>query len=301
MEDQKKHSLLIVDDSTANIIALAHMLDQEYDVYVSKDGHDAIEVAKERLPDVILLDIVMPGMDGYQVIDALKNYEKTKDIPIIFITGLGDADDEERGLSLGAADYITKPFGAAIVKLRVRNQIKILEQLRTIEHMSLTDQLTDLPNRRSFDSRLREEWARSERDWQSFSVLEVDVDRFKVYNDTYGHPQGDIALQEVSRAFSALQRPGDFAARWGGEEFYVLLPNTGMEGALEVAERIRKHIEDMEILTEDGAVTKITASIGVNTKEPDMDVSLNEFISEVDGALYCAKETGRNKVVHYAF
>lgn len=302
MRKKKENSILIVEDSASNIMILTQMLIDDYIIYTAKNGYEAIELAQTYLPDVILLDIVMPGMDGYEVIIALKSQEKTKPIPVIFLTGLVNASDEEKGLVLGAADYITKPFHAAIVKLRVGNQIKLLEQIHTIERLSMIDQLTEMPNRRSFDSRMIAEWGRAIRDKTSVGVLAVDVDRFKIYNDTYGHRQGDIALQSIAKMFAAqLKRPGDFAARWGGEEFFVLLPNTDSFGAMEIAEQIRKSIEGLSIPGEGGKPTKITISIGVNAQNPSTDPvdSLDLFIVNADKALYAAKKAGRNRVCYF--
>ena len=299
MEITKKSSVLVVDDEEANILALSHILAPEHTVYAIKDGSDAIEIAKENQPDVILLDIIMPEMDGYAVIGALKNTEATRDIPVVFITGLSNADDEEKGLVLGAADYISKPFSPAIVKLRVRNQLKMLNQLRMIELLSQLDQLTSIPNRRGFDNRLDMEWVRAIRENTSISFLIMDVDKFKIYNDTFGHQQGDKVLQVVSQTVTqSLSRPGDYAARWGGEEFVVLLPNTETSGALVIAEKIRSNISNVLITCADGTETKVTISIGVNTQTPLRSISRDNFVSEADKALYRAKESGRNRVCH---
>ena len=240
----EKNSVLIVDDEVANIIALTHILSPEYTVYAAKNGRDAIETAKKYLPDVILLDILMPEMDGYEVISLLKNIEQTRTIPVIFVTGLVNAEDEETGLLLGAVDYIAKPFRSAIVRLRIKNQIQILNQIETIRLASVTDQLTSLPNRRAYDGRLSLEWEHARRSQTPLSLILADIDNFKKYNDTYGHMQGDLALQTVAQVIlCSLNRSIDFAARWGGEEFVILLPNTDSQGALHVAERIRKNTE----------------------------------------------------------
>lgn len=291
------NSVLVVDDESSNIMALTHILSPVYTVYAAKNGYKALEAAEKYLPDVIVLDILMPEMDGYAVISALKNMERIRDIPVIIITGLGNADDEEKGLSLGASDYIGKPFHPAIVKLRVGNQIKMLNQLRIIEQVSMIDQLTSIPNRRGFDNRMDMEWVRAIRESTLMSVLVLDVDKFKVYNDTYGHQQGDAVLQTVAVTIArSLGRPGDFAARWGGEEFVVLLPNTDLGGALHIAEKIRVNVSDAIIPCQNGTKTKVTISIGVKTQAPGQNSSRDSFISEADKALYRAKETGRNRV-----
>ena len=300
MLEPKKYSILVADDEKTYLLELTNILSPKYDVYAVKNGQDAISSAEELLPDVILLDIIMPDMDGYEVIYALKANEKTADIPVIFITGLRDSADEERGLHLGAADYISKPFSPAIVELRIRNQVEIRENLRRIEHLSLTDQLTGLPNRRCFDARLKIEWGIAQRERWSLSLLIIDIDFFKEYNDTYGHQQGDTALWSVAATLKkTIKRPSDLAARWGGEEFIVLLPNTDAEGAIEVAEQIRKTIENMEIRCINGSVTKVTVSIGVNTWTKDDNFSNDKFISGADRALYASKNGGRNQVMHF--
>ena len=179
--------------------------------------------------------------------------------------------------------------------------VKLTEQLRTIELLSLTDQLTAAPNRRNFDARLSMEWARAIRETFPVSILLIDADRFKQYNDTYGHLQGDAALQAIARIFEQeLGRPGDFFARWGGEEFAVLLPNTTVRGGLHIGEQIRVAVENAVIPCADGSATKITVSIGVNTRIPSQDVTIDEFLSGADKALYTAKSKGRNRVCLHA-
>ncbi|MCL2009879.1 MAG: diguanylate cyclase [Synergistaceae bacterium] len=299
MSETRENSVLIVDDEKSNLMTLTHILNPDYTIYTAKNGADAVAKAKEYLPDLVLLDIIMPEMDGYEVLAALKGMSDTRDIPVIFITGLSSPEDEEKGLSSHAADYISKPFSAAIVKLRVRNQVQIVNQIRTIARMSMTDQLTGVSNRRGLDGRLDMEWARSVRDKTPLSILMLDVDKFKVYNDTYGHQQGDVALKTAAKIFTqSLKRKTDFVARWGGEEFAVLLPTTTLEGALDVAENIRSSIERTVIPCFDGSITKVTISIGVNTQIPEHDSSLEFFIAGADEALYTAKNTGRNRVVH---
>ena len=297
MEETAKYSILIVDDEKPNLNVLGHTLRHEYTVYTARDGNTALEIAGEYSPDLILLDIVMPDMDGYEVIAALKQSDRTRSIPVIFITGLHEARDEEKGLLLGAVDYISKPFNAAIVKLRIQNQITMHNYIRTIERLSLTDQLTDLPNRRSFDDRIRLEWKRAMREKKPISVLVIDIDNFKKHNDTYGHLQGDVTLQIIGRIFGEeLRRSVDFGARWGGEEFIALLVNTESDGALEVAERIRKRIDVTPIPLVNGQSTQVAVSIGIHTQTPLPENSVDDFIRKADDALYIAKRRGRNRV-----
>jgi len=300
MSESKINSVLIVDDENSNIMMITKILNPYYTVYAAKNGEAAIKAADKYIPDVILLDILMPDMDGYTVLAALKKSENTRNIPVIFITGLSNAADEEKGLTLGAVDYITKPFSSVIVKLRVHNQIKMLDQLRLIERLSKLDQLTELPNRRSFDEQLHSEWRRAVREQKLISILMIDVDKFKNYNDTYGHQQGDVALRAIAKTInSALKRSNDFAARWGGEEFSVLLPSTDSSGAFEIAEQIRRQIEDMNILSSDGSVSKVTVSIGINAIAPADGGTINELISGADEMLYKAKKNGRNIICNF--
>ena len=297
MEEERKNSLLIVDDEKANLIILTHILGADYTIYSATSGLSAIEKAKEYKPDLILLDILMPDMEGYETLAELRKYEEVQEVPVIFITGLSSDKDEEKGLSLDAADYIAKPFNTMVVKLRVRNQIQIINQIRTIQHLSMMDQLTNLPNRRCFDGRLQTEWNLAKRERTSISILMIDVDKFKIFNDTYGHQHGDVVLQTVANIFSqAFRRPTDFAARWGGEEFIILLPNTPLAGAMEVAEKIRGDVEKAIIPCQDGSITKVTISVGLNTQMPDQNSSMDAFISKADLALYAAKEAGRNRI-----
>jgi len=296
----EKNSVLIVDDEAANIIALTNILSPEYDIYAAKNGQDAIVLAKEHLPDVILLDILMPEMDGYEVIAALKSVELTRAIPIIFITGLVSPEEEEKGLILGASDYITKPFHSSIIKLRVQNQIQFSSQFNIVKALSLSDELTGLFNRRGFDYRLRMEMNRAKREQTPICIIMLDIDNFKEYNDLHGHLQGDTALQSAARVIKqTLKRPADFSARWGGEEFTVLLPDTDMHGASGVAERIRSGIENCSIFCINGDTANITVSIGLNIYLPENDVSVRDFIAGADKALYAAKTSGKNRICRF--
>jgi diguanylate cyclase (GGDEF)-like protein len=301
MERNRKNSLLIVDDDKSNLMVLSHILQPEYTVRIASDGASAIRIAEKYVPDLILLDIIMPEMDGYGVFTALHNSDKTAHIPVIFITGLNNYNDEKKGLRLGAADYISKPFDDMVVKLRVQHQIRIVNQLRTIEHLSMMDQLTGIPNRRNFDNRLRAEWGRAVRENSPICLLMMDVDRFKNYNDTYGHRQGDKALCLVANVLTqSIKRTSDFIARWGGEEFTILLPNTDSDGGIAIGEQIRANIEAAELSCDDGILTRLTVSIGVSAHTPTMPpCSIDEFFLKADGALYNAKNSGRNRVCLY--
>ena len=293
----KKHSILIVDDEALNITALSHMLGDDYNVHVTKSGLEGYEAAKEMLPDIILLDIVMPEMNGYDVIEALKKDDNTKDIPVIFVTARGHVQDEELGLALGAVDYIAKPFSASIVKKRVANQLKILSQMRTINELSRTDALTGIGNRRHFNDILDKEWSRAMRQQKPLGFIIIDIDHFKTYNDNYGHLQGDIVLVKIAEIIkNGLHRAIDQVARWGGEEFAIILPDTDSDGAVAVVENIRKTVEETAFML-NGKPTHVTISAGVHSVIPSQnsDYKLDNFVSHADTALYHAKNKGRNR------
>jgi diguanylate cyclase (GGDEF)-like protein len=294
----KKYSVLIVDDEALNITALSHMLSDEYTVHVTKTGKEGLEAAKEMLPDIILLDIVMPELNGYDVIETLRQDDETKDIPVIFVTARGHVQDEELGLALGAVDYIGKPFSAAIVKKRVANQLKILSQMRTISELSRTDALTGIGNRRHFNDVLQKEWSRAQRQQVPLGFIILDIDNFKNYNDNYGHLQGDVVLAKIAEIVkNGLHRAVDQVARWGGEEFAIILPDTDSKGAVSVIENIRKAVEDTAFILNDEP-TYVTISAGVHSVIPCQNDSykLDNFVSDADTALYHAKHNGRNRI-----
>ena len=294
---EEKQKILIVDDDTATLLELTSILKPDYTVFTAKDGNTCLERARENLPDLILLDVIMPDMNGFKVLSKLGEDEITKEIPILFITGNTDCENEIKGLAAGAVDYVHKPFNETLVKLRVRHQLQLISQFKKIQHLSMIDQLTDIPNRRCFEIKVNEEWDRASREQTPLSVIMLDIDHFKKYNDTYGHQQGDVALAAMSKLLmNVLRRPGDFAARWGGEEFILLLPNTSTQGAYDVAENVRKLTEEMTIPASDGSATRLTVSIGVNTRVPGQSCSIDKFVSWTDMALYTAKNKGRNRV-----
>jgi diguanylate cyclase (GGDEF)-like protein len=293
--DNKK--ILIVDDEKMNIIALAHFLEQQYEIIMAANGTSALEAAEKHVPDIILLDVLMPDMSGFDVLVRLKDSTATMHIPVIFITGLTGAVDEARGLSLGAVDYITKPFNKSIVKARIKTHLKMSEYVRTIEKLCMLDGLTGIPNRRGFDARMKAEWGRAFRDQKPLGLIMLDIDNFKKYNDTYGHPQGDVLLLAIADVLTkTLNRSTDFASRWGGEEFTLLLPDTGVEGTNKIAEQIRINVKDTLVPCGDGTITSATVSLGAVSIIPGVNDSAANFIAEADKLLYDAKKAGKNRV-----
>ena len=294
----ERFSILIVDDEPSNLIALNKILASEYDIYMAKNGATALKLATRDKPDLILLDVVLPDQDGFEVLRQLKERDETRGIPVIFITVKANDEDEEHGFELGAVDYVKKPFRSTIIRARVNTHMQIVRQLRKNEKLGMTDPLTDIPNRRCFDERLAIEWKRAIREKKPIAFLMMDLDKFKNYNDTFGHQQGDMLLKVVSRIFvGAARRAPDLAARLGGEEFGVLLPDTTLENALLVAESIRQYIEEAHVPTADGLTwTSTTISIGAASIVPSLNDSCDDFIAKADECLYAAKAAGRNRV-----
>lgn len=293
-----KQKVLIVDDNSTNLMILGELLQEEYEVFVANSGENALRQVESNRPDLILLDILMPGMDGYEVCRRLKEEHGTKKIPIIFITAKDTEEDEVKGLDLGAVDYITKPFRLPIVKARVRTHLELKRKTDLLESISSLDGLTGIPNRRQFDSVISAEWKRAARNSKPLSVGLLDIDFFKLYNDNYGHLSGDQCLKKVARAINeGLQRPADFAARYGGEEFAMVLPETPADKALLVAERIRKIVQDLKVEHNYSPVSPyITISAGMASTVPGPNTGHLVLLEVADHALYDAKQSGRNRV-----
>lgn len=301
MELGRKQRILIVEDVRLNAQILVNVLQDEYDVSVAYNGIEALEMIKEQMPDLILLDIIMPEMDGYAVCEELQNDPKTRDIPILFLTALEGDQNEAYGLELGAMDYIRKPFNVPIVRAKIRNHLELKRYKDLLKRDSRIDGLTRIPNRRRFDEAFAEERLRAKRTRTPLSILMIDLDLFKSYNDTYGHLRGDDVLKLVAKTlYRTLQRPGDLLARWGGEEFVALLPDTDRDGAEIVAEKLRCAIADLKIQHESSTVTdSVTISVGVATSFVEEPETYDRLLHWADEAVYRAKDLGRNKVVCY--
>jgi len=294
MSDVKK--ILVVDDEKMNIIALAHFLKPQYEIIVAVDGASALDAAEKHTPDIILLDVIMPDMSGFEVLIKLKDCEATKNIPVIFITGLNSAKDEEKGLSLGAVDYIAKPFNKAIVKSKVRTHLRMYEYIRIIDRLCMLDALTGLPNRQGFENRMNGELEKAGREKKPLGIIMLDIDKFKTYNDAYGHPQGDTLLQAIAEVFRKMPGGAELASRYGGEKFACLLPDTGTDEAMSVAEQIWKDINEAVIRCAEGTDARATVSLAVFSKIPADGDSTAGFLAETDKLLHTAKENGGNRI-----
>lgn len=297
--NQKKSTILIVDDQPANIRILAEALQENYEIKIATSGSKALELAQlAEKPDLILLDIVMPNMDGYEVCHRLKENDATKNIPLIFVSARNEMADEELGLNLGAVDYISKPYKLPIVCARVRNQLNLKHKSDLLESLALLDGLTGIPNRRRFDESFDAEWRRAVRSCRPLSVVMMDIDFFKQYNDNYGHGAGDACLIQVASCLlSCVKRPGDLVARYGGEEFVALLPLTDSEGTLIIAERFINAVTALSLPHHHSAVAgHVTISVGCATMVPAHDLSLDALLQAADEALYRAKNEGRNRI-----
>jgi diguanylate cyclase (GGDEF)-like protein len=289
--------ILVVDDAMENIQILHAALQDEHEVLFALDGPRALEIARSQHPDLILLDAVMPGMDGYAVCKALFAAPETSDIPVIFVTALKSPEDETRALGAGAADFISKPVNAAVVRARVRTQLTVKRQRDALRALILLDPLTGVANRRAFDERLEMEWRRCGRAQLPVSLLMVDIDHFKLYNDHYGHPAGDATLLQVASAMRrAAGRSQDLVARYGGEEFAILLPQLDEQGAIGVARRLMHELEMLDLPHAASPTSqRLTASIGIASMAPDEHSLPADLVRAADALLYQAKAGGRNR------
>lgn len=300
--ERGKQTILIVDDTPQNIEILNEVLGDEYEILCATEGKEGLALALAEQPDLILLDVMMPEMDGYEMCRQLKEEPRTRAIPVIFITAMSQEDDEAKGLEIGAIDYLTKPISPPIVRARVRNHLELKRHRDILESISHIDGLTGIANRRQFDRVLDQEWRRAIRTRTPISLVMMDIDCFKEFNDCYGHLAGDDCLKSIAAAFDAtLNRPGDLIARYGGEEFACILPETDASGARQVAERLHAAVLALCAPHRDSAVAnQVTISVGVATMIPAAASQPDQLIAEADRHLYLAKKGGRNRICSLA-
>lgn len=290
--------ILIVDDSILQAAQLKSILEDEYEVTTAHTAEEGLSLAGAESYSLILLDVVMPGMDGFTLLKKLQEEIITQNVPVILITSLTDIENEQYGLILGAVDYVTKPFHPLIIKARVNTHVKLYQYRRQIERQSMTDQLTGIANRRQYENYCLTKWSEAVRLQVPFTICMFDIDRFKVYNDTFGHPAGDKVISAVARKASAhLNRSTDFLARYGGEEFVGILMGDSSDKAFAHLKKIRQEIENLHIPHDPSVSQWVTVSIGGVTVIPQWGSSYASYLKIADTMLYDAKKNGRNRVI----
>lgn len=295
---EAKPKLLVVDDQPINIQVKYQIFGEDYQVFMATSGAQALTMCQKISPDLVLLDVVMPEMDGFQVCAQLKASEETRDIPIIFLTALNDSEQESYGLELGAVDFISKPVNPAVVRARVKTHLILKQQSDIMRQLAFLDGLTGVYNRRYFDQQFGVEMARAKRNATPLSLIMLDIDYFKRFNDQYGHQAGDECLRQVATALKAcLRRPADLLARYGGEEFVCILPETDLESAMDLAKLMEQRVRALQIAHGGSEITGIvTISLGVAGLPSESRASEHELLEQADQQLYKAKDAGRSQV-----
>jgi len=290
---QEKKTILIVDDTETNIDILLELLDDEYDILVALSGENALEIVEKEKIDLILLDIMMPIMDGYKVCSLLKENDRTKDIPVIFITAKTDEDSIEKAYKVGGFDYVTKPFKPRELLARIKTQLTLKELISNLEFIASHDAMTGIYNRRKFFELSFEYFNKSKQD---LCAVMIDIDEFKKVNDTYGHAIGDEVIKLVTKTISENLLNDAVFGRIGGEEFAVICYSLNTKDVFENIESIREKIENSQVITDEKKVVKFTISNGIS-KVSDETKTLDELLKQADIALYEAKGKGRNRVI----
>jgi len=286
--------VLMVEDESFGVELLASVLPNA-EILVARNGLEGLRLASWETPDLVLLDVGLPDISGWEVLRLLRDEPRTKRALTIFLTGAASEEDEARGLEGGAIDYIAKPFHPAIVRSRIVNHLELKKHRDFFEQLAHLDGLTGLANRRQFDAHLEAEWNRASRISSPISLIMGDLDKFKKFNDQYGHLAGDDLLRRASQGFLAVpHRPADLLARYGGEEFACILPDTGTAGALLVADRMRRALERISVPHAGNVHGIATVSFGVATLQPVAGQPMEDLIAEADRWLYQAKAQGGN-------
>lgn len=319
MQNVASARLLVVDDDVGSVRLLTSVVQEFGEVFFATNGEEAVAMVRDKRPDLVLLDAEMPGMDGFAACEAIKRDPLFADLPILFVTAHSDMDIETTALGLGAVDFITKPISPPIVKARVRTHLALKQRTDQLHRLAAVDGLTGIANRRAFDAAIDHEWRRACRSKSPMSLLLIDVDHFKKYNDYYGHQAGDDCLRAVASALAATpHRPGELVARYGGEEFAVILPTCDQQNALKFADKLRQAVIDLHVPhAASETAPEVTISLGVaslglycvsqaeqhpagNGPCPTVEncrEGVMALIAAADEALYEAKRTGRNRAV----
>lgn len=293
----QQSSILIIDDDINLIRMLSEILKNFGRIFFANSGEMGIRVAREQKPDLILLDVTMTPMDGYEVCRLLKDDEATRNIAIIFVTANSGMDSEIACLDAGAVDFISKPLNPPVVQARVRTHLRLIHDSAALERLAQRDALTGLYNRGYFDKSIDAEYKRLQRHQLPLGIALVDIDHFKNYNDTYGHIAGDMTLRAVAEALQlATKRPGELVARYGGEEFVVLLPQVDAAVLMQYGQMICDAVSALQIPHKASSCAEcVTISVGLAVEVPHVNSSPQATIASADRALYRAKENGRNQ------
>jgi len=292
-----RQTILVIDDQPLNIRAVYQTLSGDCDVLMATNGEAGVAACREQLPDLVLLDLLMPGMSGIEVAQRLKADPATSAIPLLFVTASTDIDEESRCWEAGAVDFVTKPFNPITLRRRVAVHLALKRQAELLQKMAYFDGLTDIPNRRYFNERFATEVARAQRQDEPLVLMLADIDFFKRYNDHYGHQAGDAALRQVAGAIRrALKRPVDFVARYGGEEFVLLAPGAAGTVAEAMAEAIRREVHALELPHDaSNAAAIVTVSVGVVCVQGRHRLDMDQLLGKADEQLYLAKAAGRDQ------
>ena len=290
--------ILAIDDTPTNLLMLGAVLGDEFALQIATTGAMGLALAGQSAPDLILLDVMMPDMDGFETCRRLKADPLTRDIPVIFVTALNSPEDETFGLEVGAVDFISKPLNSAVVRARVRTHLTLKHQADLLRSMSFLDGLTGIANRRQFDEVLQKEWRACLCSGTSLALAMIDIDYFKQFNDTYGHPAGDACLRTVAGILHGeMNRSHDLIARYGGEEFVCLLPGIDLAGAQAKAEQLRQAVQSVSIPHATSSTAPVvTISVGLTLIIPTVELTPERLVTAADAQLYKAKHAGRNRV-----
>ena len=303
MSSPEMPHILVIDDDPFNHVLLAEGLGDEFELLFAKHWREVVEIVghSPRL-DLVILDVDMPEVDGFEVCWRLKDTEFGRELPLIFMTGVDDVESQIKGFSLGAVDYIMRPFALPVVRARLRTHVTLRRQTQLLQQLALMDGLTGIANRRCFDQHYHREWRRALRTGCPLGLALIDADHFKLFNDRCGHGAGDDCLRRIATlGREAMRRPGDLIARVGGEEFALLLPETEAAGVHCVVDKLREGIaarlQGQYRATDDGLRLPVTVSIGCGAIRPDRLDDPADFLTRIDRRLYRAKSGGRNRVV----
>ncbi|PKF63376.1 diguanylate cyclase response regulator [Psychromonas sp. psych-6C06] len=294
--------ILIIDDDPSVIITLNKVLNKIGRIRFAADAKQAFAMISGRHPDLILLDVELPDMRGLEVCTLLKSNAEMQNIPVLFITSNIEVGFEEKVFDVGGADYITKPLNPRVVAARVNTHLNYQRAIGLLENLAHKDSLTGLDNRRSFDEQLAIEFKRSRRENTPLTIVMIDIDQFKKYNDHFGHVEGDMCLKNIaSILMQTARRPTDFVARYGGEEFAFIFPDTDQQGAQVLLSQLLKNIENVGIVhSPEAQYGHVTISIGYSTYLPDQAKKKNsvdwKVVNVADQALYQSKQNGRNQM-----